>query len=80
MPTLSFRLSARELSEVRRRARAAGKNVSTYARAALVPAEPPAGRPRLVRDKASGHLILHPPPGVAPLTTERVKELLADFP
>lgn len=80
MPTLSVRLSVSELSEVRRRARAAGKNVSTYARASLVPVDPPVGKPRLVRDKASGHLILHPPPGTPPLTSERVKELLADFP
>ena len=82
MPTLSLRLSPRELAEVRRRARASGKNVSAYARAALLPepAAPGSARPRLVRDRATGSLVLRSPPGTPKLTSESVRESLADFP
>ncbi len=81
MPILSLRLSPRELAEVRRRARAAGQNVSAYARGALVPEPPaPAGQPRLVRDRATGSLVLKSPPGAPKITPEQVREILADLP
>lgn len=82
MPTLSLRLSRDEIREVRRRARLAGKkNLSAYVRAAILPgSDRPAGRPRLVRDKLTGSLVLHSPPGTPALTPETVRDMLADFP
>ncbi len=41
---------------------------------------PPAGQPRLVRDKLRGILVLASPPRTPPLTTGRVHTLPANFP
>ncbi len=46
----------------------------------LTLAEAPKAKLRFVRSKASGLVSVAPIAGVAPLTTERVRELLADFP
>ncbi|MEY2880753.1 MAG: hypothetical protein RLZZ15_3133 [Verrucomicrobiota bacterium] len=40
----------------------------------------PAAKTRLVRDKLTGILVLASPPGTPPLTGDRVRALLADFP
>jgi len=40
----------------------------------------PAAKTRLVRDKLTGILVLASPPGTPPLTNDRVRALLADFP
>lgn len=67
------------MQTVRRRARAAGKNVSAYVRSAILP-EGTEARATLRRDKKTGYLVSVPAKGMKPLTPERVKELLADFP
>ncbi|MBC7369890.1 MAG: AbrB/MazE/SpoVT family DNA-binding domain-containing protein [Undibacterium sp.] len=41
---------------------------------------PPAAKTHLVRDKLTGILVLASPPGTPPLTGDRVRALLADFP
>lgn len=79
MPMLSLRVSPDEMAEVRRRARAAGRNVSTYVRASILP-DAPVAPSRLVRDKATGGLVLKHPPGTPPITSEQVRAILADFP
>ncbi|HQF39954.1 MAG TPA: AbrB/MazE/SpoVT family DNA-binding domain-containing protein [Opitutaceae bacterium] len=43
-------------------------------------AEPPPTKPRFVRSKTSGLVSVAAVPGAAPLTTERVRAILADFP
>ena len=43
-------------------------------------AEPPPTKPRFVRSKTSGLVSVAAVPGAAPLTTERVRAVLADFP
>ena len=80
MPTLTLRVSPAEMSQVRRLARASGKNVSAYVRGSVLPVPARAPRTRLVRDKATGALILRHPPGTPPVTLEQVKSILADFP
>lgn len=42
--------------------------------------ESPPPKPRFVRSKASGLVSVAAVPGAAPLTTERVRAILADFP
>ena len=80
MPTLTLRVSPAEMSQVRRLARASGKNVSAYVRGSVLPVPARAPRARLVRDKATGALILRHPPGTPPVTLAQVKAILADFP
>ncbi len=46
----------------------------------LALAETPPPKPRFVRSKASGLVSIAPVAGTAPLTTERVRAILADFP
>lgn len=46
----------------------------------LVPEAPAAMKARLGRNAISGLPVLLPPKGTPPLTSERVRELLADFP
>ena len=80
MPTLTLRISPAEMAEVRRRARAAGTNVSAFVRRAVLPEAAAAAKPRVVRDKATGGLVLRHPPGTPPLRSEHVRTFLADFP
>ncbi len=80
MPTLTLRVTAAELAEVRRRARVKGKNVSAYVRGSILPPKSPAARPRIIRDKATGSLTLKHPAGTPAITSELVRAILADFP
>jgi len=46
----------------------------------LVPEARPATKARVGRNDLTGFPVLMPPKGTPPLTSERVRELLADFP
>lgn len=46
----------------------------------LVPDSPPSMKAKLGRNAISGLPVLRPPKNTPPLTSERVRELLADFP
>ena len=80
MVTISFKVSEEEARLIRSRARKEGVTVSEYLRRrARVPASG-LRKPRLVRCRHTGATIFAAPDGEPPLTTEGVRELLADFP
>ena len=80
MATISFKVSEDEARLIRARARKEGMSVSEYLRRrARLPT--PGSRPlRRVRCPHTGAMIFAAPDDQASLTTEMVRELLADFP
>lgn len=80
MPTVSFKVSAEEARLIRSRARKEGVSLSEYLRRRARLAAPAPGPPELVRCPHTGAMIFAAPEDQPPLTTETVRELLADFP
>jgi hypothetical protein len=80
MTTISFKVTADEARLIRSRAKKQGLTVSEYLRqqASCVPST--ATKPRKVRCRRTGAIIFAGVEGEAPLTTEKVRELLAEFP
>ena len=80
MATISFKVSDDEARLIRSRATREGISVSEYLRrrARLSMPDPP--KPRLVRCPHTGAMIFAAPEDQPRLTTEAVRELLADFP
>jgi AbrB family looped-hinge helix DNA binding protein len=46
----------------------------------LIPQAGTVGAPRLVRDPLTGIMVTQGPQGTPPVTSERIRELLSDFP
>lgn len=80
MATISFKVSGEEARLIRARARSDGVSVSEYLRRRARLAMPPPSSPRLVRCPHTGTMIFAALDDLPPLTTEAVRELLADFP
>lgn len=80
MPTVSFKVSAEEARLMRTRARKEGVSLSEYLRQRARLAMPAPSSPKLVRCPHTGAMIFAAPEDQPPLTTEAVRELLADFP
>lgn len=80
MVTISFKVSEDEARSIRSRAHNEGVTVSEYLRRRARPAGPGTEAWRQVRCPHTGAMILAGPGGQPPLTTEAVRELLADFP
>lgn len=80
MVTISFKVSDEEARLIRSRARKEGVSVSEYLRCRARASMPAPRRPRLVRCRHTGAMIFAAPEDRPPLTTEGVRELLADFP
>ena len=80
MVTISFRVSEEEARLIRSRARQEGLTVSEYLRRRTCAAMPSPGEPRRVRCRHTGAMIFAAPNHEPPLTTARVRELLAGFP
>lgn len=80
MKTISFKVSDDEARLIRLRAREEGLTVSDYLRRRATGTRAPAGAPKLMRCERTGALIFGPVPDLPPLTTESVKEMLAEFP
>ena len=80
MATISFKVSDEEARLIRARARSDGVSVSEYLRRRARLAMPPPSSPRLVRCPHTGTMIFAALEDQPPLTTEAVRELLADFP
>lgn len=79
MTTLTFKVRDEEAALIRRLAKANGITVSEYLRQKSLP--PPQQKPReLVKCKYTGAMIFKGMPGDIPLSTESIKEMLADFP
>ncbi|MCW1922853.1 hypothetical protein OKA05_09850 [Luteolibacter arcticus] len=79
MTTLSFKVSEDEAREIRRQAKAAGITVSEFLRRRAMGNEPGQAVGK-VRCEFTGAEIFAPVTGAEPLTTESVREMLADFP
>jgi hypothetical protein len=81
MPTLTFKVTAAEARTIRARARAAKGTVSTYLRAAALPAPAKRAHVKVVmkRHPLSGLPYVAFPVGPK-VTAEEIKEALADFP
>jgi hypothetical protein len=78
--TLSFKIFPEEARFLRNEARKQQLTLSEYLRRALlIPKNTPKQKPRLEKSSITG-VVLVSPEGTPPLTSERVRELLADFP
>jgi len=82
MPTITFKVTDREAARIRELARREGLTVSEFLRrramasAAAVPAE----GYRIAEDPLTGLPVMEPPPGMAPVSSEQIRALMADFP
>jgi hypothetical protein len=82
MPTMTFKVTEREAARIRRLARREGCTVSEYLRRRAMPRTPPAepaGAYRIETSHTTGLPVMHAP-GTPPVSSEQVRELLADFP
>lgn len=78
--TISFKVSLDEAREIRARARRELLTVSEYLRRrAVAPAQPPTPIQR-TQCPLTGATIFSAADGLAPLTVESTREILADFP
>lgn len=80
MTTLTFKVTDELARLIRSRARSERVSVSEYLRRRASAALPVASKPRRVRCAHTGAMIFAAAEGHVPLTTEAVRELLADFP
>lgn len=81
MPTITFKVTPDEADKLRAAARGAKQTVSEFVRMKVRgPAKKKTSRPLLRRCRYTGAMIFASQPGLPPLTTESVKEMLADFP
>ena len=80
MATISFKVSDEEARLIRMRASSEGVSVSEYLRRRARLAMPAPSPPGLVRCPHTGAMIFAAPGDEAPLTTEALRQLLADFP
>lgn len=79
MKTISFKVSEDEARIIRSRARGERLSVSEYLRRRAAGEERPGGIGTRTCE-FTGAEIFAPAAGSSPLTTERVREILADFP
>ncbi len=79
MKTISFKVSESEARRIRLAARREGVTVSEYLRRRAVEGQPPASITK-VRCPYTNAEIFGPLPDAPPLSTKRVREILADFP
>jgi hypothetical protein len=80
LATISFKVSEEEARLIRARATSEGVSVSEYLRRRARLSMPAPRKPRLVRCPHTGAMVFAAPQDQPPLTTEAVRELLADFP
>lgn len=82
MPTITFKVTAREAARIRRLAAKAGCTVSEFLRRRATESPDPAatGEYRIETSERTGLPVLHGSPGARPVSSEEIRELLADFP
>lgn len=82
MPTISFKVSAREAARIRELARREGLTVSEFLRRRASSAAPTlaAADYRIVEDPVTGLPLMTGPPGAGVVSSEQIEALLADFP
>jgi hypothetical protein len=80
MPTLTFKVTIDEARRIRAEARGKKMTLSEYVRGRSLSSGKSSGHVRRVRCEHTGAKIFSSPAGAKPLTTETVREMLADFP
>ena len=83
MPTITFKVTAREAAHIRRMARREGLTVSDFLRRRAVQAAPTtseAGDYHVETSAVTGLPVMHAPKEVPAVSSEQVHALLADFP
>ena len=80
MPTITFKVSADEARRIKAEARGKKMTLSEYIRRRALSGGKSPSRVRQVRCSHTGATIFSSPPGASPLTTDTVREMLADFP
>jgi hypothetical protein len=82
MPTLTFKVSDREAARIRELARREALTVSEYLRRRAVASASvaPVSDYRIVKDPLTGLPMMEAPRGSAPVSSEQIRALLADFP
>jgi hypothetical protein len=82
MPTITFKVSAREAARIRELARREGLTVSEFLRRRAVSTEAraAAGEYRIAEDPLTGLPVMEAPAGTAPVSSEQIRAMLADFP
>ena len=80
MTTLSFKVNAEEARTIRVQARKEGVSVSEFLRRRACFRMPPPQKPAHVRCPHTGAMVFGAAAHLPRLTTETVRELLADFP
>ena len=78
--TITFKVSDDEARVIRSLAKAERTSLSEYLRRRATGSATPAEKPRRVRCEFTGAMIFDASPGLAPLTTKTVREMLVDFP
>ena len=82
MPTITFKVTAREAARIRELARRDGVTVSEFLRrrAVATPPHPGAGQYRITTDPVTGLPVMEAPPGTPAVSSAQIRALLADFP
>ena len=80
MTTITFKVSNADARRLRQRARAAKTSLSDLLRQRVLEKKTVGGRIKLSRCPITGAEIFSPQEGLSPLTTETVRDILADFP
>jgi hypothetical protein len=82
VPTITFKVTEREAARIRELARREGMTVSEFLRrrAVAVAATGAAGDYRVVQDPLTGLPVMVAPEAMAPVSSEQIRALMADFP
>jgi hypothetical protein len=82
MPTITFKVTAREAARIRELARREGVTVSEFLRRRAIAATPQArvADYRITTDPVTGLPVMEAPPGTPPVSSAQIRALLADFP
>jgi hypothetical protein len=80
MPTLTFKVTIDEARRIKSEARERKMTLSEYVRGRALRNGKSSGHVRQIRCGFTGAKIFSSPAGARPLTTETVREMLADFP
>ncbi len=82
MPTITFKVTGREAARIRELARREGLTVSEFLRrrAMASTAVGPAEGYRITEDPITGLPVMEAPSEMAPVSSEQIRALMADFP
>lgn len=80
MTTLTFKVTNADAQQLRQKARAAKTSLSELLRQRVLERKTTTGKIKLRRCPITGADIFAPEPGLPSLTTDTVREMLAEFP